>query len=158
MSISSSNTLTNGNSDDKTVDEFELSFNECLNLSDTESINSVNSIQSKSSNKSSTSCKSSTSTSVSAVSSISTTSSKSAASSNSQTAKKRRTKKRSRVWKHFLESDNNTVTCVLCHEIIRNGGNTTNLSSHLRTKHLKEYNKIYTQGNNLINMLKRFYF
>lgn len=51
----------------------------------------------------------------------------------SKVQKKKRTK--SSVWEYFLKIDSASARCKLCTQILKHGGNTTNLMQHYKRKH-----------------------
>ena len=49
----------------------------------------------------------------------------------------------SSVWKFFKKENDNASVCQVCMRAVKNkGGNTSNLSMHLRRNHVKEYASI----------------
>lgn len=47
------------------------------------------------------------------------------------------------VWTYFKKVDTKSVSCNLCGKTYKSSGNTTNLASHLRSKHHHAYAQLY---------------
>ena len=54
-------------------------------------------------------------------------------------------RKRSSVWTYFDDSDGTDATCVLCKDIVKTSGNTSNAMKHLKSKHQEEYQLVHAQ-------------
>lgn len=52
---------------------------------------------------------------------------------------------RSPIWKHFEPVDSKTTKCLLCDQVYKNSGNTTNLTDHMKRRHREEYEIIQAE-------------
>lgn len=53
---------------------------------------------------------------------------------------------KSDVWKHFSKTPNNLASCNICKKSVKTSGNTTNLISHMKSKHRAVYTKYFSNS------------